>query len=69
MQNGDLKLYKWFVGQVMGRTKGMADPNTLNQVLSKSFGYNSYDEMASAIEASDNSKSSNKGGKKKKSVR
>lgn len=72
VQNGDLKLYKWFVGQVMGRTKGMADPNTLNEVLSKSFGYNSYEEMAAAIEASESSKSSkssNKGGKKKKSVR
>lgn len=56
----------------MGRTKGMADPNTLNEVLSKSFGYNSYEEMAAVIEASESnksSKSSNKGGKKKKSVR
>lgn len=32
----------------MGRTKGMADPQALNKVLSSSFGYNSYEEMMAA---------------------
>lgn len=77
VQNGDSKLYKWFIGQVMGRTKGMADPNTLNQALSESLGFASYQDMMVKLEANDKSsadgvKSSKKGpkgagdGKKKK---
>lgn len=50
----------------MGRTRGMADPNTLNHVLSTSFGWGSYEEMIAATELTDKGKS-NKGGKKKKS--
>lgn len=34
----------------MGRTKGMADPNTLNQALSNAFGWNSYDEMMETVD-------------------
>ncbi|GAA5815423.1 hypothetical protein MFLAVUS_008931 [Mucor flavus] len=50
VQNGDSKLFKWFIGRVMGRTKGMADPNTLNQALSNAFGWNSYDEMMETVD-------------------
>ncbi|KAG2214007.1 hypothetical protein INT47_001278 [Mucor saturninus] len=50
VQNGDSKLFKWFIGQAMGRTRGMADSNVLNQVLSSSLGWNSYEEMIQSIE-------------------
>jgi aspartyl-tRNA(Asn)/glutamyl-tRNA(Gln) amidotransferase subunit B len=52
----------------MGRTRGMADPNTLNQVLSESLGWRSYEEMLAATEANDKSKGPKgpKGGKKHK---
>ncbi|KAI9476340.1 MAG: Asp/Glu-ADT subunit B [Benjaminiella poitrasii] len=56
IQNGDLKLFKWFVGRVMGRTKGQADPNALNQALSQSLGWNSYDDMLSIANKSKNEK-------------
>ncbi|KAI9348845.1 Aspartyl/glutamyl-tRNA amidotransferase subunit B [Pilaira anomala] len=51
VQNGDSKLFKWFIGRVMGRTKGMADPNSLNEALSKSLGWNSYEEMMATVES------------------
>ncbi|KAI7903225.1 Glutamyl-tRNA amidotransferase B subunit [Cokeromyces recurvatus] len=50
IQNGDLKLFKWFIGRVMGRTKGLADPNALNQALSQSLGWKSYEDMLSTVE-------------------
>lgn len=63
MQNGDSKLFKWFVGQAMGRTRGMADPTALNQALSVCLGWSSYEEMmATCVPV--NTKP--KGGKKKK---
>jgi aspartyl-tRNA(Asn)/glutamyl-tRNA(Gln) amidotransferase subunit B len=31
-------MFKWFIGQVMRETKGMADPVALNQVLSDALG-------------------------------
>jgi hypothetical protein len=48
----------------MGRTRGMADANALNQAFSKSFGWNSFDEMMAAIDTKGPSKQK---GKKKKS--
>ncbi|KAF1806279.1 GatB/GatE catalytic domain-containing protein [Mucor lusitanicus] len=63
VQNGDSKLFKWFVGQAMGRTRGMADPTALNQALSVCLGWSSYEEMmATCVPV--NTKP--KGGKKKK---
>lgn len=50
VQTGDSKLFKWFIGQAMGRTRGMADSNTLNQVLSNALGWSSYEEMMSSVE-------------------
>ncbi|ORZ12690.1 Aspartyl/glutamyl-tRNA amidotransferase subunit B [Absidia repens] len=38
IQQGDPKMFKWFIGQVMRETKGSADPMTLNQVLSDALG-------------------------------
>ncbi|KAI8085068.1 B subunit of glutamyl-tRNA amidotransferase [Halteromyces radiatus] len=38
IKQGDPKLFKWFIGQVMKDTKGMADPVALNQVLSNALG-------------------------------
>ncbi|CAO3611752.1 unnamed protein product [Cunninghamella echinulata] len=35
IKSGDPKMFKWFVGQIMKETKGMADPVTLNHVLSE----------------------------------
>ncbi|KAI9311936.1 Aspartyl/glutamyl-tRNA amidotransferase subunit B [Dichotomocladium elegans] len=32
-QKGELKMFKWFVGQVMRETKGMADANQINAAL------------------------------------
>ncbi|KAG1459257.1 hypothetical protein G6F46_010272 [Rhizopus delemar] len=54
VKNGDVKLFKFFLGQAMSRTRGMADPNILNQVLSSTFGWNSYEELL------DNSKKKSK---------
>lgn len=34
----------------MGRTRGMADSNSLNQILSNSLGWSSYEEMMTSIE-------------------
>ncbi|CAO3672199.1 unnamed protein product [Rhizopus stolonifer] len=45
VKNGDVKFFKFFLGQAMGRTKGMADPNILNQVLSSTLGWSSYEEL------------------------
>ncbi|KAI9269932.1 aspartyl/glutamyl-tRNA amidotransferase subunit B [Sporodiniella umbellata] len=45
VRNGDAKLFNFFLGQAMGRTKGMADPAILNQILSKTLGWDSYDEL------------------------
>jgi aspartyl-tRNA(Asn)/glutamyl-tRNA(Gln) amidotransferase subunit B len=50
----------------MGRTRGMADPTILNQVLCESFGWNSYDDMAAAYESTRGSKENNKSKKKMK---
>jgi hypothetical protein len=48
----------------MGRTKGMADANALNQAFSKSFGWNSFEEMMAAIDSKGPTKQK---GKKNKS--
>ncbi|KAI8994896.1 aspartyl/glutamyl-tRNA amidotransferase subunit B [Pilobolus umbonatus] len=50
VRQGDPKIFKWFVGQVMGRTKGMADPVILNEVLCTTFGWGNYEEMCQAYE-------------------
>ncbi|KAI8370898.1 B subunit of glutamyl-tRNA amidotransferase [Choanephora cucurbitarum] len=62
VQDGDSKLFKWFIGQAMGRTRGMADPNTLNQALSNAFGWDSYETMMKSLENS-SSKMKKKGKK------
>jgi aspartyl-tRNA(Asn)/glutamyl-tRNA(Gln) amidotransferase subunit B len=31
-------MFKWFIGQVMKETKGLADPVALNQILSDTLG-------------------------------
>ncbi|CAO3622070.1 unnamed protein product [Cunninghamella blakesleeana] len=46
IQSGDPKMFKWFVGQAMKETKGMADPVTLNHVLSEILNCN-IDQMNS----------------------
>lgn len=56
VKNGDTKLFHFFLGQAMGRTKGMADPNILNQVLSNAFGWNSFDELMAAGKAKSGNK-------------
>ncbi|CEG64240.1 hypothetical protein RMATCC62417_01251 [Rhizopus microsporus] len=56
VKNGDVKLFHFFLGQAMGRTKGMADPNILNQVLSNAFGWNSFDELMAAGKAKSGNK-------------
>ncbi|KAI8881583.1 aspartyl/glutamyl-tRNA amidotransferase subunit B [Backusella circina FSU 941] len=60
VKKGDPKLFKWFIGQAMGRTRGMADPTILNQVLCQSFGWNSFEEMLAAYESAKDNKSKKK---------
>lgn len=47
----------------MGRTRGMADPSSLNQAMSTCLGWSSYEEMMAASAPTASSKSK---GKKKK---
>ena len=37
-KDGEKKMYKWFIGQIMRETKGLADPNQVNAALCDALG-------------------------------
>ncbi|CDS07095.1 hypothetical protein LRAMOSA09618 [Lichtheimia ramosa] len=37
-KDGEKKMYKWFIGQIMRETKGLADPNQINAALCDALG-------------------------------
>ncbi|KAI9490523.1 Aspartyl/glutamyl-tRNA amidotransferase subunit B [Zychaea mexicana] len=45
-QNGEMKVFKWFIGQIMRKTKGMADPVQINKALCEALGCKSEDIAA-----------------------
>ncbi|SAL96483.1 hypothetical protein [Absidia glauca] len=59
IRQGDPKMFKWFIGQVMKETKGLADPVALNQILSDTLGCRLEDmDAGSASKKSKKSKKS-----------
>ncbi|KAI8336671.1 Aspartyl/glutamyl-tRNA amidotransferase subunit B [Chlamydoabsidia padenii] len=61
IQQGDPKMFKWFIGQVMRETKGLADPVALNQILSESLGCK-LEDMDAGSTSKKSKKKSKKGG-------
>ena len=66
-QNGEIKVFKWFIGQIMRETKGMADPTQVNIALCNALGCKPEDIIDAETKASSPSGKKRKGdGKKKK---
>ncbi|KAI8142522.1 Aspartyl/glutamyl-tRNA amidotransferase subunit B [Fennellomyces sp. T-0311] len=61
-QDGEMKVFKWFIGQIMRETKGMADPLQVNQALCDALGCKPED----IAEAEAKSMANKKGGKQSK---
>ncbi|KAI9247508.1 Aspartyl/glutamyl-tRNA amidotransferase subunit B [Phascolomyces articulosus] len=67
-QQGEVKVFKWFIGQIMRETKGMADPIQVNNALCDALGCKPEDITAAEVATKGplSGKKKGSGGKQKK---